>query len=77
MLPFLAKPRSQTGVTTELRKPDKEQPAEDHSMMACAQDIIDAIHAGDRKRLAATLRSMFEILESEPHQEGPHIEDQE
>ena len=74
MLPFLQKVKPQTGVVTQIRKPDQEQPEEDHAMTACAQDLLEAIQANDRKALASALRAMFEILESEPHHEGEHLE---
>lgn len=41
---------------------------------SCAREMIDAFKLDDHKALAAALRAAFEILDSEPHEEGPHIE---
>jgi hypothetical protein len=46
----------------------------DASIHACAKDLIDAVHSQDTKAAAEAIRSAFEILDSEPHEEGPHIE---
>lgn len=38
----------------------------------CAEDLHNAMKAGNIKGIAEALRAAFEILESEPHEEGPH-----
>ncbi len=74
MLPFLKQKQHQApGIAMEIRKPDQES-SEDHAMLAAAKDIMDAISAGDHKRLAAAFRAAFEILELEPHDEVSHEE---
>lgn len=77
MLPFL-KPRPQVGVIVRERKPDggsKEQGMEGQDspgLMACAEDLIRAINSKDARSVMSALKSMFEIMDSEPHEEGPH-----
>jgi hypothetical protein len=78
MLPFLKK-KHQTGVITQTRQPDEDKEpkdSEDQGLMACAQDLIDAIQASDSKRVAAALRAAFEIVDSQPHEEGEHTDEE-
>lgn len=79
MLPFLKK-KNETGISGVMikhRTPD-EKPEEtteddkDAAIHACAQDLIDAVHAQDVKGAAEAIRSAFEILESMPHEEAEH-----
>lgn len=48
-----------------------------NDLEACAHDLIGAIQASDAKRVAEAIKSMFEIADSQPHEEGPHIEESE
>lgn len=83
MLPFL-KPKAVSGVIISHRKPlggQTEEPTddegqEDAAMQAAAQDIITAIHNNDSTHLAHALRAAFQILDSEPHDEGEHTNEQ-
>ncbi len=75
-LPFL-KPKAVAGVIVSKRKPDgiqspvEEQDGDDAAALeSCAEDMIRAINAKDSKALASAIRSAFECLESEPHDEG-------
>lgn len=76
MLPFL-KPRPQTGVVITQRmsdhgvKPDTSDQDYD-SIEACATDLIRAVHAKDAQAVCKALRAAFEIMDSEPHEEGEH-----
>lgn len=74
LLPFL-KAKSSSAILD--RAPD-EQPEEENDpnapIQACAQDLINAIHAKDVAGAAEAIKSAFEILDSMPHEEGPHIE---
>lgn len=77
MIPFLKKREAkQVGVIVQDRAPDqKEENQEndkDASIHACAQDLINAVHAKDVAKAAEAIRSAFEILESQPHDEAPH-----
>lgn len=84
-LPFLR--RKQTGIAgplTEYRKPDPEgeghhdkEDNDNEGLHACARDIISCIESKDEAGLAAALKSAFELCDSEPHEEGPHTNEQE
>jgi len=73
MLPFLkhSKEASVAGpVEVKHREPDEEA---DYDMLeSAAEDLISAVHAKNVKSVSAALRAAFEILESQPHEEGPH-----
>jgi 2C-methyl-D-erythritol 2,4-cyclodiphosphate synthase len=84
LLPFL-KPKHQgiAGIVVKMRKPDEkdegdeipeESDDKDAAIHACADDLIKAVHSQDIKGVAEALRSAFEIMDSEPHEEGPHVE---
>ena len=83
MLPFLKNIKHQAGVITEVRKPDggaQEQPSDsdkDEGLRACSRDLIRAIKDDDEAGVTQALRSAFEIMDSEPHVEGKHINDDE
>lgn len=49
----------------------------DESIKACARDLIDAVHAHDEGRAASALRSAFQILDAEPHEEGENTNEPE
>lgn len=80
MLPFLKK-KANPGVITahmdalghksEASQYD-EEPNKNAPLEACAQDLMRAIHENNVEAAAAAMRAAFEILESEPHEEGPH-----
>lgn len=80
MLPFLKnyKEKSAGGVTVQMRKPDhpeqEEKREENQEVEAAAQDLLNAIAANDVRKVAAALQAAFEICDSLPHEEGPHIE---
>lgn len=70
-LPFLKdkdEAASSAPIESIKRKPDSDEEPMDE-LALCAEELCTAIHAKDAKAVAATLRSMFEILESEPHEE--------
>jgi hypothetical protein len=78
MIPFLNKAKPQAGLLTVERKPDEtKEENPDDGIEACAQDLTNAIHAHDIKAVAAALKSAFELLDSEPHSEGPHTNEPE
>ena len=74
MLPFLKK-KPQVGVIVTSRPADEPKQAED-PIEYCAQDLIDAVHANDKKAAVQAIRDMFDIMESEPHREGPHTKEE-
>ncbi len=75
MLPFMKSKRADTGVTTVYRSPDEDaQPDEmsdDSGLEAVAEDLLKGIHSHDKKLIVASLKAMFEIMESMPHEEAP------
>lgn len=77
MLPFLKrKDQGSAGLIIKNRtpdeKPDNQEDDKDTAIHACAQDLINSVHNRDVKGAAEAMRSAFEILDSMPHQEGPH-----
>lgn len=81
-LPFL-KPRPQTGLMVEVRKPDggatESDPdnSDDSGLASCSADLIRAIHSKDEAGVSSALKVAFQILDSEPHDEGPHTNEDE
>jgi hypothetical protein len=76
VLPFLKRKQTPaTGLIVKSRSPEAEEPVEDKdaSIKACAFDLIAAVHAKDVNAAASAIRSAFEILDSQPHEEGEHI----
>lgn len=81
MLPFL-KPRQVAGLIISKRKPDGSEEKyseddEDHGLDACSEDLIRAVTSKDTKAVSAAIRAAFEILDSGPHEEGPHTNEDE
>lgn len=77
MLPYLKK-RQVAALIVKNRHPngnidelDNSEPVED-GLEACAKDMISAYDAKDSRQLAQALRNAFELLESEPHEEVSH-----
>lgn len=80
-LPFL-KPKHVAGtiMAVKVRPPDvtEDKSSEDQEnagLMSAASDLITAVQANDHKAAAQALRAAFEILDSSPHDEGPHTND--
>jgi hypothetical protein len=78
MLPFM-KPKSVAGLIiqkrsadTGLSAPESPEPEQDQGLSSAAEDLIRAVHAKDAQGVAAAIRAAFELLDSEPHEEGPH-----
>jgi hypothetical protein len=74
MLPFLKKPHGHVGLIIKTRQPDAgaENVKEDKGLEACASDMLRAIQANDPKSFAVAIKNAFDIMESEPHEEGEH-----
>lgn len=47
----------------------------DEGLEAAGTDLLRAINAKNPKAIAAALRAAFEILDSMPHVEGEHLEE--
>jgi hypothetical protein len=82
MLPWL-KHKHETGLIVEKRKPDgnlqesHSEGNEDSALKQCSADLIRALTDKDEDAVASALRSAFEILDSEPHEEGPHTNEED
>jgi hypothetical protein len=75
MLPILKKKEGSVALPVPdhmTRKPDEEK--EYDTFRAVAEDLINAIKAHDIPGCAEALKAAFEIADSEPHVEGPHME---
>lgn len=73
-LPWLTEHKS-SGISIDVRKPDENSAkgnSDEDGLKAAAKDLRDAIESKDDSRIASALRAAFEILDSEPHSEGPH-----
>lgn len=80
-LPFL-KHKQMAGVIIHQRKKDGSMDtapeAETHDgMHAAAEALLRAVTSKDAAAVATALRDAFEILDSEPHVEGPHLNEEE
>jgi hypothetical protein len=79
VLPFTKNQNDQSksfGTIVKKRAPASPGKLLDMAEMAvldCSMDILRAIHEKDPKALASALKDVFEILDSQPHEEGPHI----
>jgi hypothetical protein len=83
MLPFLHK-KKVAGLIIQGRQPDggmedieenqEDSQETDEGLMAASRDLINAVKAGNEKAVAESLKSAFLILDSMPHEEGPHEE---
>lgn len=82
MLPFLA-PKKIASVIMAKTKPEggvedeRHEDEQDPGLMSAAEDLISAVHAKDAAAVAEALEAAFEILDSQPHEEGEHLEEEE
>lgn len=81
-MPFLKRNQdsANVGLIVKHRAPDESNESEDKddpsaAHEACAREILSAVKSDDPKRLAEALQDLFNILDSEPHEEGPHTYD--
>lgn len=73
MLPFLK--HKQEGSMSEENDPIKrgsDDESEYDMLESAAEDLISAVHSKDVKAVCSALRAAFEMMESQPHEEGPH-----
>lgn len=77
MLPFL-KQNKEVSVAVPTEHIEREHDGEEKEydlLESAAEDLISAMHSKSVKSVCEALRSAFDILDSEPHHEGPHLED--
>lgn len=75
MLPFQKNKEASVSVAPDVIKRDSDEPKEDHDygLEACGSDLIAAVKSGDASAVGAALKAAFELCDSQPHQEGPHV----
>lgn len=56
------------------RKPDGDQEEDFDSLEGAMSELHSALIAKDYKGAASIFRSAFDLLDSEPHMEGPHTD---
>lgn len=80
-LPFLKNKQNVAGVImTKVRSPDHPENKEDESnqgLLAASRDLIKAVQASDEKGVAQAIEAAFTILDSQPHEEGEHTNEDE
>lgn len=79
ILPILKrKEQGNAGLIIKERAPDEKpndsEDKEEYSLTDCAHDILDAIRSDSAESLATALKELFQKLDKEPHEEGPHVE---
>lgn len=57
-------------------EPEKPNENDDSALLSAASDLIKAVQSDDQKAAAAAIRAAFQILDSEPNEEGPDLEDE-
>lgn len=80
MLPFLkhSKEASVSMPSDSIKRKSDDEESEDYdSLESAAEDLHSAIKSGDTKGIAMALRAAFDILDSEPHFEGQHTNEDE
>ena len=82
MLPFLKHKNNNAGVIVQkwddkTGQKDPNEQSDQDGIRAAAADLIKAISRQDEAAVAAALKAAFEILDSEPHNEGEHLNEDE
>lgn len=75
-LPPFLREKQQTGVSVQYRKPDSGE-SDSSGLDACGQDLLRAIENKDFKAIGEALKAAFAICDSEPHNEGEHLNSEE
>jgi len=75
MLPYLKlkNEASASGPIESKQVNTMEGEEEYDGLESAAEDLCNAIEAKDYKAAASALRAAFELLDSQPHEEGEHI----
>ncbi len=74
-LPFLKHKQDggmQSPIESVKREPDEDKEEEFDSLEGAMSELYEALNAKNYKGAAQIFRSAFELLDSEPHEEGPH-----
>jgi hypothetical protein len=74
MIPFLkTKYEASASMPADKITREPDEGADYDVLESAADDLMQALDEGNTKAIAAALRAAFELLDSEPHKEGPHI----
>lgn len=78
MLPFMQPKKMSSVIMTKIRpsgetETDGEQ-GENIGLEAAAEDLLRAVASKDVKAVAEALQAAFDVCDSAPHVEGPHID---
>ena len=78
MLPWQRLKKKEASVIVQTRMPDApKEESDDAALESCAEDLMSALESGDKRAVASAIRSAFQVLESEPHEEPGEIESEE
>lgn len=70
MLPFLKLKEGSASMPVEHVRRESDEESEYDMLESAAEDLISAIHSKDVKAVCSALRAAFEMMESQPHEEG-------
>lgn len=75
MLPFLknSKDASASSPVESIKRESDGGEDHDYGLESCGHDILEAIKANDAAGIGAAIKAAFDILDSQPHKEGPHV----
>ena len=65
------------GVIVKKRTPDEPKESDNSAIEACAEQLIKSIKSNDIKGAAQAMQDAFDIMDSAPHIEGPHLNEGE
>jgi hypothetical protein len=79
MIPFLKRSQdASASAPIESERLETVESSDDYdSLEAAAEDLIAAVHSKDAKAVCVALRAAFELMDSEPHEEGPHTNEKD
>ena len=76
MLPYLKRSKEvSVAVPSETIKRESDSEQEPDSLETAMEELHSALTRKDFKGAADIFRSAFELMDSAPHVEGPHIEE--
>lgn len=76
MLPFLKRTQeASASVPVDTVKRESDEESEPDSLATAMEELHGALNSKDYSGAASIFRSAFELMDSEPHVEGPHIEE--
>ena len=82
MLPFFAKKKeASVSAPPSVIRREADEPLDmdddEQMLMHVAHELIESVHKRNTEHFILALRAAFQILDSEPHEEGPHLENEE